>query len=344
MRDIAALAGVSVSTVAAAINGNKYVSPALKARIDSAALQCGYRKRRSSDADESRRSVAVILPGIYSSFFPPLLNGISDVTSSRGMSMTLCDSRRNIRLEAELIDQCVRRGIRNIILDSVCDVRHEESYFSEIRREIIDRKGVNIAVVERRIPDEAFFSIYADNFSASYAAARHLLDCGCRHPAHIGGADMFPHTQVREQAFLQAVRDAGLDFDERLLLRGDFSPLSGFGVVQTLLGRGIAVDGVFAANDQMAIGAMKALSDAGRRIPEDVKVAGFDNLAVSSLVTPGLTTVQFPIYQMGYQAAHALAETLDGKNPMHDILLPSRLIVRGSTVAGAPADRNLQDW
>lgn len=344
MRDIAELAGVSVSTVAAVVNGNKYVSPDLKRRIEAAILQTGYRKRRPNDADDIRRTVAVILPGVYSSFFPPLLNGIVDVVSGQNMALTLFDSRRSIRHEGELLKMCVRRGIHNVILDSVCDVKEEAAYFTNIRREMIEQRRMNIAVIERKVPDEAFFSVYVDNYNASYEAVSHLLDCGCRRLAHIGGAYMFPHSQMRESAFLRVLLDRGIPFDQRLLLRGDFSPLSGFGVVKELLDKGVEVDGIFAANDQMAIGAMKALAEAGRRIPEDVAVAGFDNLSVSSLVTPGLTTVQYPIYQIGYRAAQAIAEALNGGQPARDVQLEYRLIVRSSTKPGSSSGWNLQGW
>ena len=144
MREVAELAGVSVSTVAAVINENKFVSPERKRRIEMAILQTGYRKRRASEGDELRRSVAVILPGTYSSFFPPLLNGISDVATEENMLVTLCDSSRSIQREKELLQMCRRRGIRNIILDSVCDMKHEAAYFSEMRQELLERYGMNI--------------------------------------------------------------------------------------------------------------------------------------------------------------------------------------------------------
>lgn len=345
MREVAELAGVSVSTVAAVINENKFVSPERKRRIEMAILQTGYRKRRASEGDELRRSVAVILPGTYSSFFPPLLNGISDVATEENMLVTLCDSSRSIQREKELLQMCRRRGIRNIILDSVCDMKHEAAYFSEMRQELLERYGMNIVVLERRVENDAFFSVYVDNYASSYEITRHLVECGCRHLAHIGGASVFPHAKRREEAFLRALMDSGIPFDQRLLLRGDFSPLSGYGVVRELLDKGIRVDGIFAANDQMAIGAMKALNGSGLRIPQDVAVAGFDNLSVSSLVTPGLTTVQFPIYQMGYQAARIIADRLDGKTPPQSIRLESRIIIRDSTQPGKnPSDWNLQGW
>ena len=343
MREVAKLAGVSVSTVSAVINDNKNVSGELRRKIEAAIVQTGYRKP-SVEEDDIGRTIAVILPGICSSFFSPLLNGICDIASEHNMSVMLLDSKRSIKAEAKLIQTCVRRGIRNIILDSVCDIPHEEEYFADIRENLIRRRGMRVAVVERKLADEAFFSIYVDNYNAAYEATSHLLDCGCRKLVHITGADEFPHTRIRENAFRAVLQERGIPFDEKLLLEGDFTPLSGFAAMRTLLDNGIAVDGVFASNDQMAIGAMKALIAGGRKIPGDCAVVGFDNLAMSSLVTPGLTTVHFPIYQLGYQAAYLLKERLNGKKPQPWVKLECRLVVRGSTRQGKTDDWDLLGW
>lgn len=345
MRDVARLAGVSVSTVAAVINDNKYVSEDLKKRIENAIMQTDYRKPQPSDQDASRRTLAVILPGIFSTFFSHVLTGICDATNERNMSVMLMDSKRSIHQERTLLKNCVKMGIHNIILDSVCDVKHEEEYFSEIRREMIERRGMNIALIERRMGDDAFFSVYVNNYNASYEATTHLIEQGCRHLVHITGASEFPHTRIREGAFRAALLDHGITFDEKLLMQGDYTPLSGFAAIRSILETGIPADGIFAANDQMAIGAIKALHAGGRKVPEDFAVVGFDNLPMASLVTPGLTTVQYPVYQLGYQTANMLADTLDGNRPDNPRLkLDYRLIVRSSTVKGHTDDWELLGW
>ena len=341
MRDVAQRAGVSVSTVAAVINENKYVSEQLRIRIEDAIRQTGYRKRCPEESDQI---LAVILPGIYSSFFPPLLNGVSDVVSENNLSLLLLDSKRSFQLEIKLLQKCIRQGVTNIILDSVCDIKHEEEYFAELRRQFIECKGVNIAVVERKLADEAFFSVYVDNYNASAEAMKHLIGCGCRRIAHIGGANEFPHTRIRENAYRAALEENGMTFDPRLLLQGDFTPISGSSTVRNLLSKGIPIDGVFAANDQMAIGAIKALHSCGYRIPEDCKVVGFDDLPASSLITPSLTTIHFPIYQLGYQAAQLIAQKLHRQNPISHVKLECRLIERESTVAGKFNDWDLSGW
>ena len=347
MRDVAAAAGVSVSTVAAVINNNKYVSPDLAKRVNEAIKATKYVRPDQlaavAEAAQRDKMVAVILPGVYSSFFPPLLNGITDMASSKDIPVLLMDSKRSFSREKELMERAASYGIRQFILDSVCDIRNEEAYFGSIRKEYIEERGARVVVVERSVRDDAFSCVSVDNYAAAYQAAEHLIELGCRHPAHISGASQFPHAKIREEAFCQCLRDHGVEIDRRRILRGDFTPLSGFSSIHFLLENGIEVDGVFAANDQMAIGAMKALLSSGLRIPDDCAVVGFDDLPVSSLVTPSLSTIHYPVYQMGYRAMEMLSAPREAGRP-DSCKLDCRLVKRNSTIKNGPFDWELLGW
>lgn len=341
MRDVARLAGVSVSTVAAVINGTKPVSAALKQKIEAAIAECGYQKPARLH-EEAQRTLAVILPGLGSSFFSPLLSGVCDAAGEHGFSAMLLDSKRSLSREEALLKRCARRGIRHVILDSLCPADQQDAYFAALEHDLIERNGMRIAVIERSLSNDAFESVSVDNEAAARLAAEHLISLGRRHLAHIAGAQEFPHARLREQAFRQALEAHGIPFDEKYRLQGDFTPLSGYAAMKSLLDNGLMPDGLFAANDQMAIGAMKALTACGLRIPQDCAVVGFDNLAASSLVTPGLTTIHFPIYQLGYRAAELLAAPRSV--PAAHICLNCRLIQRGSTIEGISGDWTLMDW
>lgn len=343
MRDVASLAGVSVSTVSAVLNDNKFVSPDIREKVEDAIQALDYHKKIHAK-NNNDNEVAVILPGIGSSFFNPLLNGISTIANTRQLTISIYDTNRVFSRESEFVRSCAERGIKNIIVDSVCDMAHESEYFSHLKQTYISKYGMHIAVVERQVKTDGFGSVYVDNFSACYDITSHLIETGCKRIAHIGGAQVFPNTQIRQDAFIKAMRDHGIEPNPLRMLKGDFTPISGYGLVQDLMDKGIAIDGIFAANDQMAIGAMKALINAGRRIPDDVAVAGFDNLAISSVVSPGLTTVQFPIFQMGAKAASIIADLRDGKETNMDVKLESRLIIRGSTKKGVESDWAMHGW
>ena len=344
MRDIAAEAGVSVSTVSAVLNGNKFVSPLLQRKVDDAAARLEYSVQKREEMQRPSSGVAVILPGVYSVFFPPLLSGIEDVAMENHFLPVLCDTNRRIDSEYNALKTCVASGIKHVILDSVCDVEREAAYFGEIKREMIEKHGISVVLLEREMKDEAFRSIYVDNYHASYSVTEHLIERGCTRIAHIRGSHEFPHTMVRAQGYQDALRDHDIPFDKQLMQHGDFSTSSGHRVVSEMFTKGVKFDGIFAANDQMAIAAMKVMLQHGLRIPEDVAVAGFDNLVVASMVTPSLTTVQYPVYQMGYRAMQMLVDCARGEEGPRKVQLETKLMVRQSTDQSQTPDWDLQFW
>ena len=344
IRDVAKAASVSISTVSSVLKGNKFVSDKLVKRIMQAVEEVGYVPENRTAHLFPRKNVAVILPGIYSSFFSPMISGIDDVASSHNFDVILYDSHRDFTRERELMRMLKKRNIRNIIVDSVCSLKDEPAYMQELRETMIAAKDFNIVMVEREIKDEDFYSIYVDNFKASYQITKHLISQGRRKIAHISGAEQFPHVQIRAEGYRKAMEDAGLSVEDRRLLKGDFTPLSGFGATKELLNKGINVDGIFAANDQMAIGAIKAIREFGLKVPQDIAVAGFDNLKIASLVTPSVTTIQYPVYQMGFQAMQIIAKLEKGQKVDPKTELKTRLFVRQSSDETVPEDWDLQRW
>ena len=345
MRDVANRANVSVSTVSAYLNGTKFVSPKLAQRIRGAIEQVGYDADKGQiKTPEELCEVAVILPGIYSSFFAPLLTGMTDAASEFDMNILLFDSSHIWKRENVFIERLAKRGTKNLILDSVCNLKHEAEYFTEIRRQLIEKHGICVVVLEREVKDNAFHSIYLDNFEAAYKATEHLISMGHKRIVHIKGPKLFPHSSIRADGYRQALHDYGIRADERLVLQGDYSPISGFAAISEFYAKGLDCTAVFSGNDQMAIGAIKAIRQQGLSVPEDVAMVGFDNLIVSSLISPGLSTVKYPIYQMGYLAVQTIAKTRQGVECPLRTKLNAQLIIRRSSDASQQEDWNLQKW
>ena len=346
MRDIANVANVSVSTVSAVFTGKKYVSPLLKMRIEKAASQLGYdrHKVRSGAVSEPEKEVGLILPGIYSSYFQPLLSGVEDVAGKEDYNVILCDSNRSWEKECAALDRLVKRGVRNIILDTVCSITDEKAYYEEVLLPLVRQRDIRLCLLSRESKYDEIWSFSIDHYSASYVATDYLIKQGRRRIVHISGDPAFPHAALRIQAYRMALLDSGLPFDDRYLLKGDFTPLSGYAAMQEFLGKGIETDAVFSANDQMAIGAMKAIGIAGLSIPEEIAVVGFDDLSVSSLVSPGLTTVHYPIYQIGYGAMRSIVDSREGKEVVTRVRMNARLIIRQSSDAAKQDDWQLNRW
>lgn len=348
MRDVANIANVSLSTVSAVLSGKKYVSPSLQARVQNAVEQLGYDakgiSRREDMPGEMEREVGLILPGIYSSYFQPLLSGIEDVAGREDYNVILCDSDRKWDRECKHLERLVKRGIRNLIIDSVCINADEARYYEEMLLPLVRERGIVITMLSRESRYDEIFSVSIDHYGTAYQAAEYLIRKGHRRIAHICGDPRFSHSAQRIQGYRMALLDNNIPYDERLLLEGDFSPISGYATMNDLLGKGIEVSAVFSANDQMAIGAMKAIKKNGLRIPEDIAVVGFDNLNVSSLVTPGLTTIQYPIYQMGYCSMRNIADVRMGKPVAKKTHLQTKLIIRRSSDPTQMDDWELSKW
>lgn len=346
MREVANIANVSISTVSAVLTGKKYVSPLLKTRVENAVNQLGYdrRKIRSHPFSGPEKEVGLILPGIYSSYFQPLLSGVEDVAGKEDYNVILCDSDRSWEKECHALDRLVQRGVRNIILDSVCGVADEKRYFEELLLPLAKERDIRICLLSRDSKYDEIWSVAIDHYGASYMATDYLIRQGRKRIVHISGDPAFPHATLRIQAYRMALLDAGIRLDERYLLKGDFTPISGYTAMQEFLNKGIGADAVFSANDQMAIGAMKAIALAGLRIPQDIAVVGFDDLSVSSLVSPGLTTIHYPIYQIGYGAMRSIVDSREGKEVQGHVRMNAKLVIRRSSDASKHDDWQLNKW
>ena len=183
-----------------------------------------------------------------------------------------------------------------------------------------------------RYPDERVHYIDADNIGGARMAVEHLIRLGCRRIATITGRFDMTAGQERLDGYRQALQAHGIPIDENLVAKGDFSERSGVTGMQRLLSA--SPDAVFAASDMMAIGALKALREAGRQVPQDVALIGFDDIPSASVIEPALTTVRQPIERMGSMAVDLLLSVLEslseGEPPAQRIILPTELVIRTS--------------
>lgn len=199
--------------------------------------------------------------------------------------------------------------------------------------------------LERRTENYGIGSVVVNNYHGDSMAVKHLIDCGCRNIVHITGPLSSCIAQDRLNGYRDSLVKHGLDAGEKRAVEGDYSPLSGYHAMKKILAAGMDVDGVFAANDQMAIGAVKAIRENGLKIPEDIKVIGFDNTFVASIVEPSLTTINLPKYKMGDAAVEMLVKSMDQEAEDAGVLeLPINLIVRQSTDLRGDKNWDLYGW
>ena len=346
IKDVAEKAGVSISTVSNVINGTKYVSEELKNKINNVIKELRYEVDPVARSLKSKRTmtIGVVITNINRIFFTQVMKSIQDCAAKKGYNLTFCNTGDMIDTEKEFIHLLESNWVDGIILDSVADI-NEVEYFKYLSCLGNKKKTIPVVSLERRLDSYGIDSVVVNNHQGGSMASKHLIDCGCRSIFHITGPLRSCIAQDRLNGYKAELKKANLEVDAKRINEGDYSPLSGYHLMRQVLLTGIEVDGVFAANDQMAIGAMKAIKENGLRIPEDIRIIGFDNTFVASIVEPALTTVNVPKYKMGDTAVEMLIRRIG--NPSEEVCcseLPINLIVRQSTKLKGDKNWDLYGW
>ena len=334
IRDVAARAGVSVATVSRVVNRSPHrVRPATQRRVLAAVRAMGYHANIIAQGLKKRstRSVALIVPDISNPFFPAIARGIEDVARSRGYAVLLCNTYEDLDRERAYLALLAKRMVDGVIFATVGS---NTAHLRALRRE-----HRPVVLVARDVEGVRIDTVLVDNFRGEFEATTHLINLGHRRIAHITGPHSLHVAAERRRGYLQALAAARVPKADAVIVGGDFAADGGRRAVQRLLERGVRFTAVAAANDLMAIGAMEALRTAGRRVPEDVAVVGFDDITFASLVSPALTTVAQPKYRMGQLAMERLLQLMDGtdRSPRQTILAP-QLVIRDSCGARTAGD------
>lgn len=345
IRDVAQRSGVSIATVSNVLNNRCNVSDELRAKVLQAAKDLDYVANPIARSMRNSKTfiIGVIVVDLNCIFFAPMLKGIQNVTSKAGYSIITYDSNYDGELEKRYVRMMKNNLADGLIIAGLSDAENK-SFYERIMREDTGRP-FPIVSLENNLCDIGIDSVYIDNEAAALTAASHLIELGCRRILHIKAPRATSSHSLRCMGYRKALSQAGIPYDPSLEVNGDFSAASGYNVVQAMLRTGVSFDGIFAANDQMAVGAIRALCNAKIPVPEKVKIVGFDNTFISSIVNPSLTTINVPIYKMGMAAATQLLERLEspGSNAV-SIRMDYELIIRRSTMASAQTNWDMVYW
>lgn len=319
---VAEEAGVSPSTVSRILNGTAVVSAVKKAAVDQAVARLGFVPNPMARGLAGGRtlSIGVVTQAIDSPFYGASLRGIEDALDPAGYSPLFVSGHWDATIESRCIDILLSRRVDGII---VLTGRLTDAALKSVA------KRVPVVVTGRAVKAAGLFSLNFDNTEGGRLATRHLIDCGHRKIAFISGDPRHPDATQRLSGYRMALEQAGIAFKPELVVQGEYNEASGVEAVSALLAARQKFTAIFAANDQMAIGAAHGLQRHAMRVPEDVSLVGFDDLPTSLYALPPLTTVHQPAYEMGSLAAQALLQLLDGTKPQQSVPLP-RLIVRDS--------------
>ncbi|MFD1425855.1 LacI family transcriptional regulator [Kroppenstedtia sanguinis] len=325
IRDVAREAGVSVATVSRVLNKKGYVNLETEARVREVIRELDYRPNSVARSLTSRKTgtIAMILPDIMNPFFSELARAVEDTARSREFTVIICNSDDLDVREKSYIQVLHQKYIDGIIFAS--------STLSEEDLKYMVRHHIPLVVLDRAPGQGGCSVIRSKNAEGAKLAVQHLLDAGCRKIAHIAGPQELITAEERLKGYREMVEGRAW-FEESLIVPGHFSIAGGKGAIQALLEFHPDLDGIFAGNDLMAVGALKALHRMGVKVPEEISLCGFDGVGAGEWTEPELTTVAQPIYEIGARAAlHLIDRVQEKTDQMVDLELDTHLIQRDST-------------
>ncbi len=323
VHQVAKEAGVSASTVSRFLNQTTFVAEDKRKQILEAIRKTGYQTQATnSKSSLGSRTIGVLVQNPESPHNTRILEDMEKVLFSYGYTILIAAGHWKLKNQLHGLEYLKKSGVDGVIV-----------VMGNLREQHIQEyaKTIPVIAVGYRISGHNIHSLCNDNTIGGYMATLHLLQKGHKRIAHIKGVQEQPDGVTRCDGYKRALTEAGLKIDPQLIKQGDFGSEMGYQKTIELIESRAPFTAIFAANDQTAYGAIKAIHDKGLRVPEDIAVIGFDDLATSRYFTPSLTTMRQPIEEIGATCAESMVRFLEAGKQLKPRLPPIELIVRQST-------------
>ena len=334
IKDIAKAAGVSHTTVSRALHDHPAISQETVEKIKRLAVKMGYVPNATARGLKTRRTCAlgVIVSQIDDPFWSEVLQGIDEVLHPAGYSLFVTVTHRDKQREKEVVQALVQRGVDGVI---VCAPQ-----FSPDQSQSLNAYGLPMVVVNNEGSAESQYLVYNEDRYGSRLVTRHVIALGHRQIAFLGNAQGGRTTSEREKGFRQELKAAQLKVTEAYIHPAPHStPDGGYAATGYLLSLAVRPTAIICYNDNMAVGVYSALYQAGLRVPQDMSVVGYDDIAFAAFLTPPLTTLRQFKHDLGSGAARLMLRILEARTESGDWLEPQKvglngeLVVRNSTAA-----------
>ncbi len=328
IKDVARAAGVSITTVSHVINDTRYVSEELRARVQAALEELDYRPNilaRSLRRGETK-TIGLVVPDNSNPFFAEIARTVEDLGFATGYSVILCNSDDNLAKEAAYIEVLIAKQVDGVVFIA--------SGSSQEHLAELSRQDIPYVVVDRQVDGTLADVILVNNELGGYVATRHLLELGHRRIACIAGPSELTPSADRVRGYHRALREFDVAEDRVLVVPGDFRAQGGEAALEALLPLNPPPSAIFACNDLMAIGVLRAARAAGLSVPGELSLVGFDDIPLAAAVSPALTTVAQPTTELARHAVRLLLAGMQSsqeEQPTQRIVLEPRLIVRDSS-------------
>jgi LacI family transcriptional regulator len=326
--DVAKRAGVSTTTVSRFLNENGPISKGTAEKIKSAISELNYRPSLFAKGmrTNSSKTIGILIPDYKNMFYPELFQGIDDYSREHGYMTLVTNTDARSTTEFDHIEELIDRQVDGLILFSYNRIKKDMDYLVSLSQ------ATPIVVMDPLIKNEPLSYVVSDGFKGTVTAVDFLLDRGREKIGYIRGPNNVFVTKERFRGYKAALAKRGIPFDEGRVATGDFSIASGFHAAKKIVESGRRIDAIMAVNDMMAVGVIKYLNSARIRIPQDINVIGFDNIAICEMVEPALTTIAQPIGLLGRTAAEIIVESnMEHESLKRQFVLDTSLVIRDST-------------
>ena len=331
IHDIARKLNISASTVSRALNNNPMINENTRDLIKKTAREMGYRPNIMAANLRTKRThtIGVIVPLINRHFFSSVISGVEDVAYEQGYAVTISQSNDKFEKENKIVQSFFANRVDGVVLS----IGMETKSFEHLK--LFSDRNIPIVFFDRIVDEIESHKIVVDDFGGGYRATQHLIEQGAKRVAHIGGPLNLQIYKNRQEGYKQALLDAGLTFDESIIVNNSLTREDGTRAIKNLLKNKDKPDAIFCANDTTALSVIIFLQEMRINVPEDISIVGFSNEPFSEVVSPSISTIKQPGFMMGKIAAELVINQIQNKNQnphFETITMPTELIIRKSSL------------
>lgn len=327
IRHIAKEAGVSVATVSRVLNHPEHVAPKTREKIEKIIKEAEYTPNWFARGLNFNKTgtIGLMIPHILNSVYMEIAKGVEDVTHQKEYIALMCNAERDAAKEKRYLDQLVKRRVDGVIL--ICSSLEKEDF------KLLQEQKIPMVLIGEHKNGIGFHVVTIDCRQAAEKAVNHLLEAGHQKIAMLCGMDPKVENEYKADGYKKALEEGEIPFRKEYLRVVENSIEGGYLGAKKLIELEEPPQAIFTSSDSIAFGAMDAIKDKNLKIPEDVAVVGFDNVRMSNLVEPKLTTIEVPLHKMGVYGARLLFDMIEGEEQGGEtktILLQSKLKIRKS--------------
>lgn len=321
--DVARLAGVTPTTVSRVINNRGYISEKTKKRVHEVMDELGYQPNEIARSLTKQKSntIGVIVPHISHPYFAKLISNLENEAAKKDYKIILCNSKEKAEKEKQYLDMCKSNRVAGIIICS-----------GNVESNKINTGGIPVVLLEKNF-EEGKLGIQCDNYQGGKLATEHLIECGCKKILHLSGViDEEMPADNREKAFIDVCSKNEIEYFIKKYDIDTYNQMNYYDYIKAALNEIEGVDGIFASSDLIAAQVIQVCNEIKIRIPEDIKLVGFDDVDISQLTTPRITTIHQPIKEMARLSIGLIDARYNNIEVNEKTILSIKLIIRESTV------------